>query len=291
MKRVFRFMIVFLFLCFILIPLSVQAFGVAQVDQAKVRLMIPPGSTKTGSINVDNPTAEAKLIKAYLEDWVYLPVCDGTKDFKSAGSTELSAAPWISFFPSEFTIPPFGRQALNYSVKVPNNAQGGHYAVMFFENYMSDPNKATEGQVNVNVAIRVASLFYIEAEGTIRREAKISDFEVKNSEGAKLQVSAKLDNIGNVDISTKSTFFILDKKGAVQARGEFNDVYTFPGDSVILTSSWKEPIPAGSYDLVFSVDLGRALEELELGRGPVITKEVQITIGPDGSVTNVGALK
>ncbi len=291
MKRYPVFIIIIFCLGFFSIPTSLQAFGVAQIDQAKVRIMIPPGAAKTGSINVDNPTSEAKFIKAYLEDWAYLPLCDGTKDFKSAGTTGLSAASWISFSPSEFTIPPFGRQVLNYSVKVPNNAQGGHYAVMFFENYMGDPNKVAEGQVNVNVTIRVASLFYIESEGTVRREAKISNFEVKNSKDGVLEISAKLDNIGNVDITTKSTFFILDKKGVVQARGEFNDAYTFPGDSVILTSSWKEPIPAGSYDLVLSVDLGRALEELELGRGPVITKEARLIIGADGNVTNVGALK
>jgi len=290
LKKSFVFIILILSLCFSLIPISLQALEVAQVDQAKVRLIIAPGGTKTGSIKIDNPSPEAKLIKIYLEDWVYLPPCDGTKDFKPIGSTALSASSWISFSPSEFTIAPFGRQTLNYAVKVPEEAQGGHYAVIFFENYLDDSGKGTSEGVNVNLAIRVATLFYIEPEGTIKREAKIDDFEVSSKDG-KLKISLKLSNIGNVDITTNSTFFILDKKGAVAARGQFNNVYTLPGDSVVLTANWKELIAEGSYDLILSIDIGKALEEAELGRGPVITKEAKINFASDGSVISVGELK
>ena len=290
MKKSFSLMIIFVCLVFLLMPLSVQAMGVAQVDQAKVRLIIPPGGTKTGTINIDNPASEAKSIKVYLEDWVYLPPSDGTKDFKSAGTTELSAAPWISFSPTEFTLAPFGRQVLNYTVKVPAETRGGHYAVMFFENYLGNTDKNVAEGVNVNLAIRVASLFYIESEGTIRREATLDKFEVNNQD-ANLKISVKLNNVGNVDITTKSTFFILDNSGAVQARGEFNDAYVFPGNSATLISSWKDRIAEGKYDLVLTVDIGKALEELELGRGPVITKEAKIVIGADGHIISIGELR
>jgi hypothetical protein len=290
LKRSFIFIAAVFSLCFFLNPASLQAVGVAQVDQAKVRLIIAPGGTKTGSIRIDNPSPESKQIKVYLEDWVYLPVCDGTKDFKSAGTADLSASSWVNFSPSEFTLSSYGQQVVNYTVKVPKEAQGGHYTVMFFENYLGTPEKDSGIGVNVNLAIRVASLFYIEVEGTVKRDIKISNFDVSKKD-EKLQVSLKLDNIGNVDVSTTSTFFILDKKGAVTGRGQFNDVYTLPGDSVMLTSSWKEPIPEGVYDLVLSIDIGKALEDAGLGRVPVITKEATIEIGSDGNVINVGELK
>ena len=213
------------------------------------------------------------------------------KDFKSAGTTELSAAPWISFSPTEFTLPPFSRQVLNYTVKVPNEVKGGYYAVMFFENYVGNTDKDAVDGVNVNFAIRVASLFYIEAEGTIKREATLDEFEVSNDPSDNLNISVKLNNVGNVDISARSTYFILDKSGAVQARGEFNDAYAFPGNSVVLASSWKNKITEGKYDLVLTIDIGRALEELGLGRGPVITNESKIDIGPEGRIIRIGELR
>ena len=77
----------------------------------------------------------------------------------------------------------------------------------------------------------------------------------------------------------------------MQARGEFNDAYVFPGNSATLISSWKDRIAEGKYDLVLTVDIGKALEELELGRGPVITKEAKIVIGADGHIISIGELR
>jgi len=290
LKKISSF-VIFTCLYLLFLPLSAGASGVAQVDQAKVRLIVPPGGTKTGVITLDNPTQETKSIRVYLEDWIYLPSGEGTKDFKSPGTSELSAASWISFSPTEFTLTPFARQVINYTVKVPAEARGGHYAVMFFENYLGNNDKSSAEGVNVNFAIRVASLFYIECEGTIRREVALDDFSVTNTQDNNLQLSLKLTNIGNVDVTAKSTYFILDKSGTVQARGEFNDAYTFPGMSVALNSAWKDKIKEGKYDLILSIDIGCALEELGLGRGPVITKETKIEFGSDGKIISIGELR
>ena len=54
------------------------AIEVAQVEPAKIRLSIPPGSSKTGTIKIYNLSPDKKNIKADLEDWVYLAACDGT---------------------------------------------------------------------------------------------------------------------------------------------------------------------------------------------------------------------
>ncbi|MCX5701785.1 MAG: hypothetical protein NTW64_02245, partial [Candidatus Omnitrophica bacterium] len=70
-----------------------------------------------------------------------------------------------------------------------------------------------------------------------------------------------------------------------------NNVYTFPQDEAKLTTTWKEPLPEGAYDLVLTLDIGKALEEAGLGRGPVITKEAEIEIGKKGEVVRVGRLE
>ena len=77
----------------------------------------------------------------------------------------------------------------------------------------------------------------------------------------------------------------------VIARGVLNDVYTFPAASAKLAATLKESLPAGKYDLVFTIDLGKALEEANMGRGPVITKEAEISIGENGKILNIGQLK
>ena len=263
-------------------------FKLVQIDAPKVRLSILPGETKAGTIQVTNNSSEEKQIKVYLQDWLYLPACDGTKEFKPAATTKLSAANWISFAPSDLTISAYGKQPLNYTVRVPADAKGGHYAVMFFED--SGGNSKAGGGVNVSLAVRLGALFYIEAQGAVDKSSKIEDFKVEKKED-KLFITAKFTNTGNLDITAKSTFVIMDEKGLPFARGEFNQLFTFPGYSASLTGIWKEPLPKGKYDLVLTINVGRAQEEAGLGRGEVVTKEAEIEIGDNGEVVSVGELK
>jgi hypothetical protein len=269
---------------------SLEASDVVQLQPPKVRVIIPPGESQTGTITVLNNATFPKKVKVYAYDWRYLPAQDGTKDFLPPSTLESSAAKWITFSPAEFSIPAFGRVLVNYTVRLPQDARGGHYAVLFFENYLGDQEQPPGEGVSVNLAVRVASLFYIEAKGFVERRAVIENLKFKKELG-KFFLSAVFTNAGNVDITAKSEFYIIDKKGMVFARGDFNDIYTFPKDAAVLESFWKEKIPSGKYDLVMTVDISRALKELQMGEVPAITKEIQIEIGEDGEVIGIGELK
>ena len=278
-----------LFFSFSIFSLA-QAAEIVQIQPAKVRLVISPGSAQTGSLTVFNNDKQPKKVRAYLEDWKYLPVCDGTKDFQPAGTLSESAAGWISFVPAEFVVPAFGKQVVNYSVKVPSDAKSAHFAVIFFESYLGESEAPPEGGVNVNVAVRVGSLFYIEPKGLVSRQAKIDGLKIERAQD-RYNVSLNFTNTGNVDSPAKASFFIIDRKGVAFARGESGEIYTLPGDSAPFSLYWKEQIPKGIYDLVLTFDIGKALRDANLGDVPPITKEARIEIGDNGEVIRVGELK
>lgn len=270
---------------------NLWAYKAIQLDQPKIRLIIPPGQSRPGRIEVENPSNEAREIKIYVEDWVYTDDT-GVKRFMPSGTADLSCANWITFAPAEFTVSAFGKEYVNYTVSVPQGARGGHYAVLFFESLMGKPTEETEVGAIVPVAIRIGSLFYIESEGTIKRDALIDELSLeKKSHDRLFQINVDFQNTGNVDVTANGTFNIIDKQGMVYARGEFNDVYTFPGDTAMLTSTWGEPLPKGIYDLIITVDLGKALWVMGMGRGPIIVKEAELEIGTDGQVIRVGELR
>ena len=288
MKKI-NFLVVFLAILFCFSVKSASAVDLI-IEEGKVRLSVAPESSKTGLIHIKNISSEPISVRAYLEDWYYLPGADGTKEFKPAGAMPLSCAAWISFSPAEFTLPPFGSQVINYIVKVPKNVVGGHYAVLFFETML--PKPIVEEGVGVAVAARLGSLFYVEPEGTIKREISIKDFSVeKPQEDLPLTLNLGFKNSGNVDITATGSYDLIDKTGMVYARGKFNDVFTFPGDSAVLKGYWKEPIAQGKYDLIITLDLGKALQESGMGRGPTVVKEAAIEIGPAGTVLSVSTLK
>ncbi|MCX5713573.1 MAG: hypothetical protein NT033_01925, partial [Candidatus Omnitrophica bacterium] len=264
------------------------AVGVIELDKTKIRLSISPGSSKSGYIMVENPSDEIRHVKVYLEDWRYASQ-DGSKEFSPPGTSDLSATGWISFLPVEFDLLPLAKQKLSYTVRVPAGALGGHYAIMFFE--IGEPNRTPEGIV-VNLAVRMGSLFYVEPEGTIKKFHQLSNFNIQKNEPTNgLNLSLDFQNTGNVDITCGGTFDIIDKRGKVYARGEFSKGYTLPSDTTKLVASWKEPLPQGNYDVVVTLDLGKALEELQIGRGPIVVKESELEIGEAGEVVKIGPLK
>jgi len=298
-----RWRVIFLFFLLSAFCLfRLEAAGLSfKADPGKVRLIIPANSSQTGLIKVSSQSNEKIKIKVYLEDWVYTKLQDGTKDFSLAKSTPLSCANWITFNPSEFLLAPYGVQALNYVVRVPPDAKGGHYAVMFFEAaFLSESENAEslEGakpediRVGTFLNIRLGTLFYIETKDAVKYLAELTNLSVsKEPKNKRLLVAADLKNTGNVDITAGGSFHIIDREGLVFARGEFNNIYTFPGDTAKLTATWKEPLPKGKYDLILTLDLGKALEELNMGRGSVITKEAEIEVGAEGEAIKVGELK
>lgn len=261
------------------------------LNKSKIRLVIAPGETKYDEIVIENPHPEAKLMRVYLEDWRYLPGGDGSKEFSPVSSNPLSCASWINFSPAEFTVPAFGKQRLSYSVKMPSNAQGAYYAVIFFETkYAPIAEQQTELGAGINLALRTAVLLYVEAKDTIKRSVQLSNFSIRK-EDKKLIISLDLTNDGNTDITTKSQFNISDEKDNVYARGEFNDTYTFAGDKAELIASWKEAMPKGKYHLVTTFDLGKALKDANMGSGPAIVRETDFEIDENGEVLNVGEMK
>lgn len=282
------FLLFFCVFCF-LNSARVEASGV-RINPTKVRLIVPPGESKSGVIEVENPSEESFVVKAYLQDWVYTFLQNGTKEFFPPGTTVLSCSDWVSVSLSEFVIPAYGSQKINYTVKVPPDAEGGHYAVLFFESLLQETK--VKRFTDLGVMVRIGALFYIEPEGTIKRWAEVKKLTLENRQKDKaLAVKLDFSNTGNVDITCKGTFHLMDQLSMVAARGEFNDVYSLPQDKAKLTAVWKEFLPKGKYDLILTFDIGKSLEEAGLGRGPVITKEAEIEIGDDGQAVRVGELK
>jgi len=285
-------------ICLVVLFLSVfvnlaSAVDLPSIDKSKIRLLIAPQKTEFGQIIVENQSPESRRMRVYLSDWDYLPASDGTKEFFPANSTPLSCASWISFSPSEFTLQPFSRQKIEYSVKVPQNASGGYYAALFFESVFEKAVSQGQGmQAGMNLVVRVATLFYVDVDGTVKRNAQIDNFSFKKDPSANLySIESDFRNTGNVDITAGGSFHLMNQEGIVLYRGLFNDIYTFPNASAKLSSSLKQALPQGEYDLILSINLGKALEEANIGRGPVITKESRISIGKDGKVLNAGPLK
>jgi len=248
------------------------------LDPAHVRVSLSPGEVKTGALKIDNPSPDEVKIKVYLEDWRYSSYSDGAKEFFPAGTTSLSCAKWVDFSPAEFTIPAFGRQVVNYTVRLPQAADGGHFAVMFFETNLTSDIGGNQGSA-VQMKARLGALFSVEAQGKLNCQAGLGGIKVKKEEGL-VRISANFKNRGNTDIVPKITFHIIDAQGKVFSRGKFSDIFTLPQDEGKISAETKENLAAGDYILVITMNLNKGLPEvLEV---PIKVSESQVNLASNG---------
>ncbi|MDD5132083.1 MAG: hypothetical protein PHH44_05420 [bacterium] len=277
-------------LVFLMATISGSAAAILQVDPPKVFLTIAAGRSGSGKLTVRNPSEETIKVKLYTQDWKYSDLHDGTKVFFPIGTLPLSCANWISFSLSELEIPPEGQQDVYYTVKAPQDAVGGHFAVLFFESTMSKPIPA--GNVSLGLVVRLGVIFYIETANNAVRTAEIENFSLKKQSNSKpLEISMDVKNTGNTDIIAKGTLHLINKKGVVFVRSALNKVYTLPTETAKLTGSWKEPLPKGTYDAILTIDIGKASQEEEWKADQVITKETEVEIGSSGEVLKAGELR
>ena len=66
------------------------------IEQGKVREVVKPGQTLTGSINVHNRSKNPMTVVTYWEDFDYVAPYNGNKKFLPAGSSKNSCSSWVS---------------------------------------------------------------------------------------------------------------------------------------------------------------------------------------------------
>ncbi len=228
-----------------------------RIDNARIRLALKPGETKSDQIRVENPTDQPAGVRVYAEDWAYKDIGDGDKDFYPAGTLERSSSRWITVNPQEVTIPPYGQTVVNYSLTVPsgNDKKGTYTTVLFFETVIG---QATDSEgANVLVSGRVGSLIYVDIAGTVQRVGKFDKIDIKAPSGAKpAEFNITVTNAGNGPLSVEGEYLIMNAEGLVKGRGETVPIYIKEGVTATRATTWAGRLDAGTYDVIFTFDLG-----------------------------------
>lgn len=227
-----------------------------RINQPKVEATAKPGEVLTGTVEVENLLDEPVSVQAYLQDWRYVAPGDGSKEFAPANTLPLSCADWVSFFPQQFELEPRGKQAVGYTIRIPPEARGSAYAVLFFETLLKEAPGAQPG-VTIRYTARLGSLIWIEIEGSAQRAGALSDLEITPPQPRQpLRVRATFTNSGSTALVATGYFHITDAAGQLMARGVMPTLYTHPGLAVPVEAEWMGRLPAGTYTVLLTLDLG-----------------------------------
>jgi P pilus assembly chaperone PapD len=226
-----------------------HAFTIS-VDPPSVTISSAPKESKSGTIMVANRGKGPLKIKAYVQDWVYAK--DRSKEFKAAGSTPYSCANWINIFPTEFELSSQGEQAVTFTITVPENAKGGHQAVIFFD---AQAQKEKPQKTGVIVIGSIGTIIYQETEGNVNKEASISDFSTSWEKGV-LTAQLKFKNQGNTHLSAEGSLVLLGKNGLMAGRVKIPKINLLPGETIPAKVKWQGKVEEGEYKAVATLDYG-----------------------------------
>lgn len=228
------------------------------IEKGKVERTVQPGGTVMESFTVNNTTDKPVKVKAYFEDFIYEAPFDGKKKFLPAKTTDHSVSGWVNYSPNNFTLAPYGRQKISYIIKVPQDAKGGYYGVLFFE---EDSGEVTPQKLGIRIVTRVGSLFFIETNNKSKQSL------VKNITADGSTVEGEFHNAGDVIIIPNGTYFVMNQEGVALDRGEVDKLYLPPGESGRFSLDIDQNIPQGKYTVILTFDLQE---------GDVVVREVEL---------------
>ncbi len=223
------------------------------MDKPKVILNVKGGETINGSVIVNNPSAKNSTIKAYFEDTTYIFPFSGKKKTLPLGSISRSCGKWISVSPKSFVFPPHGKKEVKYSIKVPNDVKGHYWGALIFEDV---PDKLKAG-TGINLTVRVGCSFLLEAPGS-EKKAVLEDITISSG-----NVQGNFLNKGNVILTAKGSFYVMDSSKKVLDRGDIVKYVIPPDEKAPFTIKLSKGIPQGSYTLFlnFTFEGGGGLQE------------------------------
>ncbi len=255
----------------LLIALSIARSASAQtlgLTPAEIQASFKPQQIVQFELNVSNDGDLPVPMRGNVTDLWFEPKTN-EKTFGTPGTSPRSAANWITFVPSTFTVPPHGTGKVKVVITPPPGVAGGSYAVLFLESKPELTSDTTGGRP-LYANMRLGALVLLSAEGTETFAMDVGDLTLTPPFGNRsLELAVELTNTSNTHIFPATRLTVMNAANQVVARAEGDTKRFFPGQKDSLKLTWAGSLPAGDY---------KALVTIAYGKDKVFTKELPLHV-------------
>jgi P pilus assembly chaperone PapD len=267
--------------------LSVAALGVGLaalpsqallISNIEFDLTLPRGASETLAFQVLNNEADPLEIQISLADWDR--DSNGENRFYPPGTLPRSAAPWLSVSPLRFDLAPNEQKEIRFSMKVPADIVGTHWAAIMVEAAPKQTQPQPPG-TTVVVRRRFAVKVLETPPGTGSKEGRITLIDVRGLNPP--NIFLEFENRGTIHTpDVKGRVEIRDEKGATLEKLDVESFPTLPGAKRLLkvTSARKKGdlLPPGKYLILAILDYGGE----SLAGGQFVLKIKPLQLAPIG---------
>ncbi len=224
---------------------------------------LEPGEIKEAKVNVVNLSDQPVEVKIYPVDAVTTK--DGAFAPKSEDAERVDVGAWTTISVSELSLEPNETKAIDFTLKVPENAEVGDHmgAIIVQGKEVPEAEKGTA----MRVATRVGARIYLTVPGEMIKELELKEFSYKIEEN-QVVFYLTLTNKGNVRILPKGEIEIKDKGGKAVDKIKITEREVFPEDTIELPTKWEKTM-AGKFT---------ALAEVSYDAEKTLTKELSFEV-------------
>ena len=219
-------------------------------------ITVDPGQVITNFLTVYNNTQSAGSFTIEAEDFSPIGETGGVA-ITSNVPEELSAKGWLSFEPASFSLEPGGSKDVQFTLKVPLDANpGGKYTSIL----VSSAGGSTGGP---SVTQKVANLLLIKVTGPVEENLRVQSFEAPNFlENGPVPFSLRIQNGGTVHLRPAGFIFVTSWWGGEQAKIPVPQARVIPKTVRALDLSWDQKWLFGKYTASFAGIYGSTNEPL-----------------------------
>ena len=242
--------------------LSIYTYGFCQTNwniaPMTCRLDAAPGDTVMQTIIVTNNDNKDRDFLVYAKDWRY--TIDG-EDVETEDSNESRGLlNWISFAPSQFTVPAGGSEAVRLQVNVPDTSDagffwGGIYIAPDEPPVLASRIGRTEGAYEIYVRIRAKANILVTVQGVLEYSGQVNWVEAEpDSAGSGIIVKTRFENTGNMLLRCTGTVDIRDANDETVDSFEMDNFNVLPGYEREVVSRREMELAPGTYSALVVVD-------------------------------------
>jgi hypothetical protein len=226
------------------------------MSPAFVEASVKRGTTFTQSFTISNGTTSRLRFQTSVSD--YGNDEKNNRVVGRAGTLPRSASAWVQFSPSEVVVEPGTSAEVAVIVTVPSTAEGGRYAMCFFEGEPADaPSQSSTASATIRV--RLGAPLLLSVAGASKYDVAVLGGEV-SPPTATSELLADLDVINRGDAHARfaGMFAILDGNGRLAGRGRIEEKRFFPGQHDTYRVRWAGELAPGHYTLIVTLKYDRA---------------------------------
>ena len=245
----------------IVIALLVPAVAICDLSLGltpmKIQLEVASGETTTKAFEIYNRGDEPAIIKVYVQDWSVRR--GGDMVFLAPATNERSASSWVELSETQFALYPGETRLVRASISVPQDVEGTHWCILFFEGIRQKPS----ARLGVGVGGRLGATVYVTAKGTEYRAATITALSATRNETGGAEFATTFANLGNIHFYPQGMFRVISEEGKHVFESDLPKAVCLPGTERDYSVSCDHDFAPGTYRLTVTFDYGA--EELLQG--------------------------